>query len=408
MKQFLVVTVFALSVGTASAQLITPASADSAISGHVIEVDGIFDIQSSSVKREITQTLLWGGYIDDAMKGRSFDKHVAANRFGVNANGEFRYINAEGKCFGRDSVAWMLKGGWYALGNMVYGQDAFGLVFYGNSAYLGSTVSFSDTRLDMMAFQKLGFGIVSKKNKSSVTLNLINVQQFMDGNIRKGELSQNDDGSQIDLVLQGDFKTTTGSAFSKGMGLGVDVDYRISVPWGKSTTTFQVLAQNFGAAYIYNGLTAYSVDSSYTYSGFDFDALTSDANAFSDDFSLLDSMGIEKKTIKRVVALPGYLQVAKLVDPTSAKKLESYFGIRVYPTFGTVPQVFAGLYWKPTKAFHFSGSVTYGGFGNFRGGLYAVLNTTPMQWMIGTEDVFGTVSKSGFGQSFVTRLVWKI
>lgn len=408
MRRFLVLTVFAASIGTGSAQLIAPAGADSAISGHRVELDGIFDIQASSVKREITQTLLWGGYIDDAMKGRSFDKHVAANRFGANVNGEFRYINAEGKCFGRDSVAWMLKGGWYALGNMVYGQDAFGLIFYGNSAYLGGTVNFSDTRLDMMLFQKVGFGIVSKKNKSSVTLNVINVQQFMDGLIRKGELKQNDDGSQVDLLLQGDFKTTTGAAFSKGLGLGVDVDYRISVPWGKSSTTFQVLAQNFGAAYMYNGLTQYSVDSSYTYTGFDFETLTNGSNAFSDDFSLLDSMGIEKKSIKRFVALPGYLQVAKLVDPASAKKLETYFGIRVYPTFGTVPQVFAGLYWKPASVIHVSGSVTYGGFGNFRGGIYAVLNTTPIQLMVGTEDVFGTVSKSGFGQSFVTRLVWKI
>lgn len=408
MKQLLLGVFLCGTLTTASAQLITPASSDSAITGHLTELDGIFDLQSSSVRREISHTLIWGGFIDDAMKGRSFDKHVAANRFGVNANGEFRYINATGKCFGRDSVAWMFKGGWYALGNMVYGQDAFGLVFYGNSDYLGATADFSDMRLDMMLFQKIGFGVVSKKNKSSVTLNVINVQHYMDGTIRKGELTQNDDGSQVDLLLQGDFRYTTGAAFSKGLGLAVDVDYRVSVPWGKSTTTFQVLAQNFGAAYMYKGLESYSADSSYTYSGFDFDALTDSADAFGDDFSILDSMGIEKKSIRKMVALPGYIQVGKMINASSAKKLESYFGIRVYPTFGTVPQVFAGLYWKPVAKVHVSGSLTYGGFGNFRGGLYAVVNTLPVQWMIGTEDVFGTVSKSGFGQSFVTRLVWKI
>ena len=113
---------------------------------------------------------------------------------------------------------------------------------------------------------------------------------------------------------------TTGANFNKGLGLSLDVDYRILVPWGKNSTTFQVLAQNMGVAYMYGGMQKIAVDSSYSYSGFDFETLTSDSNPFGDDFSILDSLGVERRDVKRFIPLPGYLQVAKLVDVTSAKK----------------------------------------------------------------------------------------
>jgi len=403
------ITALALLIGyTSQAQLLYPSYSDSAITHAVIETDGVFDLQGTSLKREITNTLLFGGFIDESMKGRSFDKHNEINRFGVNATAEIRYINGSGGFMKRDSVAWMVKAGYAAVGNMIYGQDVFGLVFYGNSSYLNTTAELTNTRLDFMQFQKIGFGIVNKKDKSYIALNLINVQNYIDGHIQKGELTQNEDGSQIDLLLKGEMRSTTGANFSKGLGVGIDIDYRIRVPWGKSFTSFQVSAQNIGFAYMNSGLDKYVVDSTYTYSGFDFNTLTSNAKPFSDDFSLLDSLNIEKHTVKRVVALPGYLQVMKLVDLNSSKKVQSFFGLRMYPTFSSIPQIFAGAYWKATSLFHFSASGTYGGFGNFRGGIYATLNLKRVNWMIGTEDVFGSVSKLGFGESFVTRLLWKI
>ena len=405
-KLLVLITCFNSTVG--SAQMIYPGYSDSSISHAIIETDGIFDLQGSAIKREFSNTLLFGGFIDEGMKGRSFEKHSAVNRFGINANAEIRYINGGGGFMKRDSVAWMIKGGYFALGNLIYGQDAFGLLFYGNESYLNTTADFSNTRLDFAQFQKIGFGIVNKKNKSSVTLNVVNVQNYVDGTIRKGELTQNEDGSQINLDIQGNMLATTGANFNKGLGLSLDVDYRILVPWGKSTTTFQVMAQNMGAAYIYNGMQKIAVDSNYSYSGFDFETLTSDSNPFGDDFSIIDSLGIEKRDVKRFVPLPGYVQVAKLVDVTSAKKVQSFFGIRLYPTFSSIPQLFAGAYWKPTELLHVAGSVTYGGFGNFRGGLFLTLNLKQVNWMLGTEDVFGGVSKKGYGESLVTKLIWKI
>ena len=60
-----------------SAQMIYPSYSDSAIHSAIIETDGMFDMQGSAMRREFSNTLLFGGFIDEGMKGRSFEKHSA-------------------------------------------------------------------------------------------------------------------------------------------------------------------------------------------------------------------------------------------------------------------------------------------------------------------------------------------
>lgn len=391
-----------------SAQFNAPTYSDSALSQPVLELDGLLDYQATSLRRELTDILLFGGYIDQDIKDRSFDKHQEINRFGININNEIRYIHGKGSIFKRDSLTWLLKAGYFAVGGATYGKDVFGLLFYGNDQYLGQTTLLTNTRVEFTQFQKVGFGILNKNTKSSITLNMVNVQNYFDAYIRKGELTQTDDGSQIDLLLNGELKTTDSKNFNKGLGLGIDIDFRVRVPWGKSTSTIQLSAQNLGFAYLYDGVKTYEVDSSYSYSGFQFNSFTDSSNAFSDDFSLLDSLGVQQTTKKRTIVLPGYIQAMKLVDLNSSKKIQSFFGIRFYPTFNSIPSIFAGAYWKIVPKFHLSSSISYGGFGLFRAGIYMTLKLNKINITMGSDDGFGLVSKQGFGTSLLTRISYKL
>src|SRR3989344_686884 len=101
-KLLVLMTCFSSVIG--SAQMIYPSYSDSAIHHPIIETDGIFDLQGSAIRREFSNTLLFGGFIDEGMKGRAFEKHSAVNRFGINANAEVRYINGGGGFMKRDSV----------------------------------------------------------------------------------------------------------------------------------------------------------------------------------------------------------------------------------------------------------------------------------------------------------------
>jgi hypothetical protein len=390
-------------------QLLQPAYSDSALHQNVIETEGVLEYQGTAMRGEFQNTLIFGGFIDEEMKSRSFDRHGELNRLGGNGNGEIRYIHGAGRIFDHDTLTWMIKAGYTAIGNLQYGKDAFGLVFYGNSDYLGKTAVLTNTRLDCMQFQKIGFGLVSKKNKTSVTLNLVNVQNYAGGYVRKGEIEHAADGSQIAMTLNGDFRYGQGSSFSKGLGAAVDIDYRIRVPWFKGTfSTFQLSAQNLGFAYMHEGVKAYKADSAYSYNGFDFDAFRDGNNPLGKDFSLLDSLGIASRVTKRAVLLPGYIQVMKLVELNTVKKVQSFFGIRLYPSFSSVPLIFAGAYWKTARILHTSASLSYGGFGNLRAGVYATLVLSKVNVMIGTDNLAGIVSRSGSGESVVTRLIWKL
>ena len=396
-------------VARTNAQFNFPVSVDTGITKIRFEVDGLLDIQGTSVRKSLFSKLIFGGQIDESTKDRSFNSHKEINRFGLNVNNEIRYFHGKGRAFGYDSISWAVKGGYFAIGNITYGQDLFGLTFYGNSAYLAQTAIFTNTRFNFTQFQKIGGGIFEKRTGSSVFLNVVNIQNYADGFVRKGELTQNEDGSQIDLVLSGDFSTTKGAEFSKGIGVVLDVDYRINVPWIKnSKTQFQLLAQNLGFARINSGLTRYEVDSNYTYSGFELDQFRNGSNPFGADFSILDSLGIQKTSKKSWVKLPGYIQAMKLIDFQSSKKWQSFFGIRLYPTLNTVPSIFGGVFWKPITSFGVSSSVAYGGFGGFRTGIYATYVSKSIQISIGTEDVIGLVSQNGFGQSLITRIKWDL
>ena len=90
----------------------------------------------------------------------------------------------------------------------------------------------------------------------------------------------------------------------------------------------------------------YSFDTTILYTGFEFSDLIGDNAILSDSINLLDTLGIASSDVNPVFMLPGYLQVGKMIDRNSSYKLQSFFGIRLYPTLIYSPYVFAGVNYK--------------------------------------------------------------
>lgn len=404
MKNLLVVFVLlSLSVG---AQQMNPLLIDSSLSGHRVILSGIGELQSTAIHRDMENTLLWGGYIDSTMKNSSFAKHNGYNRVGFNVNAEITYQNLDATMFGNENIGWQVKGGYYAVGNLNYQKDMFGLAFYGNQPYTGATADISNAYLQATVFQKIGFGLVDKRGGSSVTLNYVNISDFYGGEIRTGQLSQSADGSTVDLDLRGSYAGTSGSSFSKGAGAAIDIDYRLSVPWFYNrTANFQISAQNLGFGIISKDLTKYEADTTFHYSGFQLNQFSNGNNPIGNNFSLLDSLGVKHSSGSKAIMLPGYIQVGKMVSDSLNVPVQSFFGIRFYPSLKNAPMLFAGAYWKVVRGLAVSASASYGGFGNFRGGLYLSGRVANMfAWSVGTDDVAGVISKRAFGTNVVARL----
>jgi hypothetical protein len=117
---------------------------------------------------------------------------------------------------------------------------------------------------------------------------------------------------------------------------------------------------------------------------------------------------IQTERKKNWVTLPSMFQAAKLIDENYQGKVQSLFGLRLYPTLSYTPMLYLGFNYRPVKFLDLGFIGSYGGFGGFRTGFYANFNFKKIQIGAGTEDVLGIVSKNAFGQSFNLRLRCKL
>ena len=70
--------------------------------------------------------------------------------------------------------------------------------------------------------------------------------------------------------------------------------------------------------------------------------------------------------------------------------------------------LYAGGNWRPVNWLDLGISVSYGGYTTFRGGLYAGIKMNKINLGIGTEDVYGLVSKNALGESLNIRMRWSL
>ena len=390
-------------------QLWMPIQYDTTLIQHEFILSGDNAYNSTGLRNSMADRLFNGGVISNEVIDKSYDAHRGLNRLGKNLQAEFEYRNYKANIFGNQNWGFLVKGGYYFLGSAAYSDDLYGLVFKGNDHFLGSTAEFSGTTLNITGFQKVGFGVISKKGKSSITLNFVNVSNVYKGNLQTGLLTQDEEATSIDLEIDGSFSYTDKNQFSNGVGAALDLDFKIPFQWLNGRKAFiQLQAKNLGLAFMHQGMKSYTVDSSYNYSGFNFEQIFNNQSLFGNDFSVLDTLQIQTERKKNWVALPSMFQAAKLIDENYQGKVQSLFGLRLYPTLSYTPMLYLGFNYRPVKVLDLGFIGSYGGFGGFRAGFYANFNFKKIQAGAGTEDFLGVVSKNAFGQSFNIRLRCKL
>lgn len=404
MKGIYVLIIALLSL-EALGQQVLPMRQDTLVYKHEFTVTGNLELNATSIERAISSKMVMGGLITNDLKDRSLAKHKDVNRVGFDLQGEFEWRNGAVNVFKREKFGFLLKTGAYIIGSGAYSTDLFRVAYYGNQPFLGETMNFDGTGFQVTSFHKVGFGIFDKINKSSISLNVVNVSSHTNAALKNAEMLTYEDGDSVSMLLNGGFKTTTGSSFSQGLGLCVDIDIRMPITWfNQQQAIIQFQAKNLGFAYMYAGINEYRVDSTYSYSGFSVQQLLNNDALFDENFSLLDSLHVFQRTTKSGIALPGFIQVGKIVNEQSSSKLQSFFGVRMYPTLFYRPFVFVGLDYKPIQELHIGAHVNMGGFGLIRTGLYASYLISDWAIGAGTEDIFSTFSEKGMGAAYSLRI----
>ena len=400
---------FSLLVGLGlQAQHALPIQMDTSIIKSEITAFGIVDYSGTSIQTDMSDKLLFGGFIEAGVKDASMDKHKIHNKFGLELGAEIDYKRYNLGSFLKGKYGAYIRAGTGIYSSASYTDDFFGLAFFGNKRYLGDTARFSGTEVNLVNFQKIGFGLISKGMKSSLGVNFYNITNYAEGFVRFGELSSDSSGSSINLDLDSRFQSTNSAKFNKGWGIGFDGDFRFKAQWINETEAFfQAQFKNIGLMNI-NAVDVYTVDSSYSFSGFKFNQLFGDnAVSFDSQEEIMDSLGVSKSTRSITTFLPGFVQIGKIVDQHSQLALQSFFGVRLYTTLAYNPLIYGGAEYKVYPWMKVGLQALYGGFSKFRVGFYTQYSHKNMYLGIGSENLIGALSKKGSGQSIHLRLAVK-
>ncbi len=361
---------------------------------------GIGEASSTALGFDLVNKFLFGGEITPEMKNKSLERHNSLNRFGSDANMELEYRNYKAKLFKTEEFGFLVKAGLYNFNQSIYSKDVFQLAMYGNEGFLGDTAMLSGTQFRSMTFQKIGFGLIDKFSKSSVTLNLVGLNNSSSINLNRMDLYQSADADTLKLVYAGDYNFYKNASFLKGIGVAIDFDIRFNSKNKKGDAVyFQVMGRNLGFVSSIRSQSSYSSNSQVTYTGFTYDEIINGGSIINDNVALMDSLGIDESTRKNAEFLPGLLQASKLVDVNSKRKLQEFYGGRMYLSKIAIPQVFGGINYRPVTFLNIGASASYGGFSGLRGGAYLSYNTSKINIGISSENLFSKI-----GVSYLIRL----
>lgn len=398
--------VFSLIFWEGNAQVL-PAFHDTTAVNHEINFSGFADYGATAIQNQLIDKFIFGGVITSQIKDESLKKHKNINRIGVSAMGEIEYINYKVQPVKKKNWGILVKAGTGLFGGALYSKDFYQLGMYGNASFSHPKIDLTGTGIEMVAFQKVGFGMIDKKSKSSVSINLFNISRYMKLTSRDASITTSDNGNELLLTADGSFVSRSNHKFNQGVGLGVDVDFRLPIQSKKGNVAFvQIKAVNLGVGFVHQKQKVYTVDSKFQYQGFQFDQLVGDNGAFSETATtnMLDTIGVKMEEKSKVIILPGYLQVGKIVDENSTKKIQAFFGLRVHPTAIYLPYLYGGAHFKTAKWLDVGVNLGYGGFSELRGGLYTTLKFNKVKFALGTEDLLGLAWKKGRGRSLYFSL----
>ncbi len=393
-------------VFTTFAQQTLPIWLDSTAIKREIVLSANGQVHSNHLAAPVSRKILFGGFITDAEIDKSTKqlKNQGLNLSGAVVNADLIYTDYAKNLFGKKNLGYAITAGHQTYFGTSYRSDVFRLLSQGNTN-TPEIIDLTDARYYQMSHHKLGFGVVDKKTRSTFALNLIGASGYQNFDLMNGIFRQNADKDTTDIILIGSYMGNNSAQFLRGVGLGIDVDLRMPVKVKDKEVIIQVLASNIGLVRMNKNTFSYQLDTNYRYTGFDLQTIENIAN--NAEFSLQDSLNIVRQTGASSQWLPGFVQVAKIVDRSSPKSLQAFYGLNVYTQVLYMPQAYVGVHWRAGDKFSSGMHGHLGGFGAARLGIYADYRFGQFNLGLSTQDLLGTAFNLGFGHSLLFRLSWQ-
>lgn len=367
-----------------------------------ILLEGKVDLLSNSLTNDIVNKLRYGRTINDDDINSSLSKHKESSRIQLETNSEIEYRNYQ--IFPESKWGILIKTGVFLSGSSIYSKDFAQLSMFGKTPDLGGALNLSPTIFSSTTYSKLGIGMINKKTKNSISLTFFEILNHTQSTLLNGKLNLDNIGNTIAIQdLDYQYSSYEKTKETHNWGIGIDLDLKIPITtFFDKVITLQIMTKNIGVGILTKQIQNYEIDSSYHFSGLELQHLST-LSKLSGDY-LLDSLSIKKSTDYQLIALPGYLQAGKINLSSSDKRLQTYYGCRIYPNFAFIPFFYSGISYNLNSYLRVGISENFGITKQLRTGVFLQARNKNITFSIGSENVFNSFRKDGKGRSFQFKL----
>lgn len=371
MNKLIYIVCFLFSAAVNAQEIISPLfPSDSAKHELNLNFSGYY--HNTSLSNEFLGLFYHGGYLDSSLKNEMSENLFSENRIGGELSYGIRYRNFHSHLFGKPSWGWYASVSNHAFYHARYSENAFNLLFYGNSRFAGDTIPLQNVHFESMQFQKFTFGGFHKDNHSYIGVSFLKGQDYKSFGMNRANLYTAPLGEEIALDLHASYEQTDtlkrGLNAFNGWGLSTDLVFYLNMGKNRNIkfqNTFQVAIRDLGFIRWNEKSLLTETDSSYYFDGFEVEDIFDSASyQFSD--RMRDTLKISPVNKGNTTILPFSFSFAKVADPVSGDKIQGFYGIRVRAFAWYKPLFYAGIFYRPVKNVSMNLYASAGGYGKFR------------------------------------------
>jgi hypothetical protein len=354
---------------------------------------------SSNINNQFIDKLIYGGHIDDELKGKVLSKTKKTNRIGLEVNYEMKFYNF------KDTFLVSLPQYRYFIGfgsftniSAKFSSDFFKTTFFGNKSFVGKTADLSNTNIFQSEFKKISFGLINFQKNTSFSISLISGEKHNLFDFKTAELYTAPNGQKLTLNYEGSIEKSdslsNGFLSFSGSGIALDFSTRIK-------NILNLSATNLGFVVWGRNPSVTTMNNQYSFNGLEVDNLF-DNNTFNINNTIDSILPLpESKNITKL--LPAIFKLEKVINPE--KKIQAIYGIRYKILSNYIPLVHLGAFYSFNHKIKSSTTLTYGGYNNLEANLNLFYATNKLYVGIGTNNLIGNFSQSGYGKSLSFSLM---
>ena len=379
--------------------------------GNRINLEGIGAYDSNVLYNDLITSLYKGGVLAPEVRQRSMDALGNVNRAGYEFGSRATFAWGD-SLFGHRSWMPRFSLSYQSAMGLRFAPDAYSLSFFGNSGFEDRTAHVGQSYLRQVNYQTFSFGLEDRETGSFVELSLVNGSRLNTCNLPLADLYSAPDGRYLDLVLEGDYRSsdTASSGFNKGIGAAINVEWRHPLKLFGSPAVFSASITDVGFISWNRNSLAVTKDTTLHYQGIEVTDLLDLDGILVNNSTLQDSLGLGYSTGSFTMALPARVQArikfGNLRNTGPGNNRHAYTlsaDYRYLP--GYVPRALITRDFAITECFLAQVGAGYGGFGTLRGmvGMEALLGKS-LRIGLGTTNIVGLVSDQVRGKALTVQL----